>query len=48
MIFDYSYYVGNKFPIRVILGVKIAEYPEYNISKHFKSVQKFRFKFLKF
>ena len=32
MIFDYSYCVGNKFPIRVILGVKIAEYPERNIS----------------
>ena len=45
MIFDYSYCVGNKFPIRIILGVKIAEYPERNISS---AVQKFRFKFLKF
>ena len=32
MIFDYSYCVGNKFPIRIILAVKIAEYPERNIS----------------
>jgi hypothetical protein len=38
MIFDYSYCVGNKFPIRVILGVKIAEYPERNISSVSRSL----------
>jgi len=32
MIFEYFYYVCNQFPIRIILGVKIAEYPERNIS----------------
>ena len=31
MIFEYNC-VSNKFPIRIILGVKIAEYPERNIS----------------
>jgi hypothetical protein len=38
MIFDYSYCVGNKFPIRVILGVKIVEYAERNISSLSRSL----------
>ncbi len=32
MIFEYFYCVCNKFPIRIILGVKLADYPQRNIS----------------